>query len=167
MPKHGKFILGVIGMLAFVVSLGAVVYAWTYGGLSPFVVIRGGRTHEPKIYNPTKFDLFAVAIYYDSDETFDFCESFNLSPHDTDFGSTFSSSRGHVEIIAGISGLSAAGINPNVGIVASTGKGRVGQPLNPEIFSVTDSDAITCICDELDSNGESATFFKNFRVKCS
>ena len=167
MPKQGKFILGVISVLAFVVSLGAVVYA-NHFGVSQFVVIRGAGEFNgrPRVMNPTKFPLFAVAIHYGSGEDFDYCESTILSPHDRDtFGTKDSFNSGMVEIIAGIGGQQIAAINHAVGIVVDA-KRRQSRPLDPAIFSVTDPDAIDCVCQELADNGQSSRFFSRFGVKC-
>ncbi len=168
MPRYAKFLLGVSSLLFLAVGLGGGnVYAH-HTGLSPFVVIRGANTHEPKIMNPTKYDIFAVAIYYWDDESLNFCESFDLSPHDMDYGSTYGNSgngSGMVEIIAGRSGDNVSAVDHRIGIVVSTGKGRVGVPLDPAIFNVT-GDALLCICDELSNNGESPKLFAKFGVKC-
>jgi hypothetical protein len=166
MNRSVKFLLVTATVLVAILGFAGEFYAH-HLGLAQFISIRGGRTHGTKIINPGRLEQFSVAIVYNDDESFQFCQGFNITPHGMAFVDSLSS-QGSVEIISAVAGTRTGGtlLPHHTGVTASTGKGRVGVHIDIPLFSITDSDALSCVCTALSDAGESPLLFLKLGIKC-
>ena len=148
----------VVGGTAFSIHQGVSQFAWTKGDR--------GHSNGARITNPTRDALRAIAIAYATDESFLFCEDFLLTPHGTAEVSNLSD-RGIIEVVAFPATANNFVFNHARGIVLTGGKGRSGQIVDPQLFSVEDSSAVDCICNVLNNNGHPLSFFNRHGIKCA
>lgn len=159
--------LSVVGIMAVVFVFLALdqVFA-NHLGVSQFLANKSQRAI--KLTNPTGREMFALWLQYNEDGSYDDCDSVVIAPHETTSG--FCCGTGTNEIISAPTGpgLLAVLTNHRVGLVGrqSGGEKQALFMLDPLVFSVTEGDAKTCACDELDAQGLPLTLLRPFGIRC-